>query len=187
MKIIARDEDAPLVASVLAAFPPALAVLVEAHCDVVRILEPTERFADVGKTYASADRIDYGVCGGLYDPRQRTVIIKDRNPYVTAHELVHAVDHVLGDGTKPRSLLDPDVDAAYRRHRRDGVAISAYSMVNRVEFVAEHLRALLGFSPPRPPGRPSDIDRVRRVDAALCTAFEDWLRDAEMIAKEQAA
>jgi hypothetical protein len=187
MNIIARDEDAPLVTTVLAAFPPSLATLVERHCDVVRVLEPTERFADVSKHYRGLDGIDYGVCGGLYDPARRTVLIKDRNPYVTAHELVHAVDHVLGDGKKPRSLLDDAVDEAYRRHKRDGVAISAYAMFNRVEFVAEHLRALLGFSPPRPAGRPSDIDRIRRVDAALCATFEGWLRDAERMATVCAA
>lgn len=143
----------------------------------IRLLMPGEKFADVGRRYHTSDKIDFGVCRGLYAPSDALIILRDPLPQVLVHEALHTVDLALGDGRKPRSLLDDDIKRAYLQHKRDGLLISRYSGVNPLEFFAEVGRAALGFSH-APPGRPSDFERLQRIDPSLAGIVNNFLDDA---------
>lgn len=180
LTITARDKDVTVVRETLAILPPTfLGFLASSPIDI-RVLEPGENFADVGKRFATADRVDYGICRGLYAPGDRQVIIKHNHPGIIAHEVFHHADFLLGSGEQMRSQLDDRVAERYHFHRADGVFISAYAGVNPVEMVAEIGRAALGFSM-QPPGRPHDLERLRRIDGELVTIVESWLAEISSI------
>lgn len=145
---------------------------------VIHVLARGQRFADVAKSYRTADALDYGICQGLYDPHKREIVLRTVRPDIVAHELLHHVDHIAGDDKRPRSQLDPDLKAAFFRRKKDGCAISAYSLTNPTEFTAEALRAACGFSVPRPASRKSDFERIQLIDPQLATMMQTWLAEA---------
>lgn len=166
----------PNVDAALNCLPPAILAAIRSAEPTIRILDPRESFADIARRYDVCDRAGYNVCQGLYDHNTRIIILRTAQPYVVAHEALHVVDFILGENYKTRSQIDDRILRAYRRHCKDRMTISAYSQVSVAEFAAETMRALLGFSPPRPPNRPSDRDRLKRIDpnlVELCTAWLD--------------
>lgn len=178
ISITATDSDTQIVQETLALLPPEFLAWISLARIDIRVLERGEKFADVGKYYATNDTIDYGVCEGLYCMSERQVIIASNRPAVISHELFHVCDFLAGNGEKMRSQIDDRVLKAYRRHdpKRggDGMYISAYAGYNSTEFVAEFGRAALGFSE-QPPGRPHDLERLKRIDPELVVLVQDWL------------
>ena len=177
--LLASERDATLLVQTLHALAratPAFVRLIERSNTSIRALEPFEKFADVTRAYRLFDSVEYGVCGGLYDPENKLVVLREKQPWVLVHELQHVMDWTLGDGKAYRSDLDDRIRASYERQRGLGLFISAYASLNRQELVAESARALAGYGPRRP-GRLDDQTRLRRIDPPLVSILEGWLAE----------
>lgn len=179
IQLLASERDAAFLVGTLhslAQTTPAFMRLIESSGTFIRALEPLEKFADVARSYRLFDSVEYGVCGGLYDPENKLVVLREKQPWVLVHELQHVMDWTLGDGTSYRSDLDDRIRASYHRQRSLGLFISAYASLNRQEHVAEASRALAGFGPKRL-GRLDDPTRLRRIDPQLVHILEGWLAE----------
>lgn len=171
------SKQAQAMRETLAGADPVIANCLRQNNIRIRLLMPGEQFSDVGRKFRTSDKIDFGVCRGLYAPSDALIILRDPLPNVLIHEALHVLDFHAGDQKKPRSLLDDDVKRAYLQHRKDGLLISHYSGVNPLEFFAEVGRAACGFSE-SPPGRPTDLQRLQRIDPTLMTIVASFLDDA---------
>ncbi|TAM65356.1 MAG: hypothetical protein EPN48_18500 [Microbacteriaceae bacterium] len=143
----------------------------------IRMLEHGERFGDIDRRFTQFDGKPPGIIGGLYCRDRAIVVLARLEPFILAHELSHVADAALGDGTCWRSQLDDRIARAYRSAKNHGLFISAYAQVNILEYAAEAFRAACGYGPPRPAGRPTDLERLARIDPLLVEAAKDWLGD----------
>jgi len=132
--------------------PVALQDRILARGIALHILARRERFCD--QAGVSGEPGDYANTNGLYARSVRTIYLRPdlgaSTCGVFAHELGHALDHVLGvkGGRVVTRLFASDQASRTWRERvgRAGPeALGAYAPTNGAEYFAEGVRVVLGF------------------------------------------
>lgn len=145
----------------------------------LQVLEPNQKFGDVRKIYKQYDDDPMSYCQGLYDHEARQIVLREVSELVLSHEAIHLIDYLEGEGYKPFSSLDDMIQKTFKARKIDGGFISGYASLKSVEFWAESCRAFLGFSR-QPPGRPSDYERLQRIDRAVADLAADFIKRASV-------